>query len=130
MPRIALRVPLPDAARRSSLDDVPGSDSIVELGHLLRDARRFLHERFDRHGRVLTRLPEMKEQEPGQKLPAVTLQDAQITLRQEGDREHKARSMTVSGADLQVEDQPSGMAVGLLTLGRRLGLHRRGWRRG
>src|ERR1700756_5296342 len=57
MARMALRVPFLDAARRSSLDDVPGSGSIVELGHLLRDARRFLHERFERHGRVFrTRL--------------------------------------------------------------------------
>jgi cytochrome P450 len=37
--------------------DVPGSDSVAELAHLLRDARRFLHERFERHGRVFkTRL--------------------------------------------------------------------------
>jgi cytochrome P450 len=39
------------------LDGIPGSDSFTELGHLLRDARRFLHERFDEHGRVFkTRL--------------------------------------------------------------------------
>jgi cytochrome P450 len=31
---------------------VPGSDSPLELARLLRDAPRFLHERFERHGRV------------------------------------------------------------------------------
>jgi cytochrome P450 len=57
MARTALRVPLLGAARRSPLDDVPGSNSILELVRLLRDARRFLHERFDRHGRIFrTRL--------------------------------------------------------------------------
>jgi cytochrome P450 len=41
----------------SPLADVPGSDSIAELAHLLRDARRFLLERFEEHGRVFkTRL--------------------------------------------------------------------------
>jgi cytochrome P450 len=31
---------------------LPGSDSPLELYHLLRHARRFLHERFEKHGRV------------------------------------------------------------------------------
>jgi cytochrome P450 len=31
---------------------IPGSDSPAELLHLLRDARAFLHSRFDRHGRL------------------------------------------------------------------------------
>jgi retinoid hydroxylase len=34
------------------LRDIPGSASPLELVHLLRDARRFFHERFDRHGRI------------------------------------------------------------------------------
>ncbi|HEY2512390.1 MAG TPA: cytochrome P450 [Polyangiaceae bacterium] len=34
------------------LDEIPGSGSLLELAHLLADARRFLHERFERHGRV------------------------------------------------------------------------------
>ena len=54
---VALRVPLLGSSRRSALASVPGSGSIAELGHLLRDARRFLHERFEQHGRVFkTRL--------------------------------------------------------------------------
>jgi retinoid hydroxylase len=57
MARVALRLPLLGSPRRSHLADVPGSGSLAELGHLLRDARRFLHERFDRHGRIFkTRL--------------------------------------------------------------------------
>jgi cytochrome P450 len=40
------------ALRGSPLDDIPGSGSIAELAHLLRDARRFLHERFERHGPI------------------------------------------------------------------------------
>ena len=41
----------------SPLDAIPGSDSLLELPRLLRDAALFLHERFDRHGRVFkTRL--------------------------------------------------------------------------
>ena len=57
MARVALRVPLLGSPRRGALAGVPGSGSITELGHLLRDARRFLHERFERHGRVFkTRL--------------------------------------------------------------------------
>lgn len=36
----------------SSLDEIPGSGSLVELPRLLSDARRFLHERFERYGRV------------------------------------------------------------------------------
>ncbi len=57
MARTALGLPLVGSSRRSPLADVPGSESIAELGHLLRDARRFLHERFERHGRVFkTRL--------------------------------------------------------------------------
>ncbi len=43
--------------RASPLDAIPGSDSYVELPRLLRDAALFLHERFDRYGRVFkTRL--------------------------------------------------------------------------
>jgi len=57
MARLALRVPLLGRARRSPLDDIPGSGSPLELAHLLRDARGFLRERFARHGRVFrTRL--------------------------------------------------------------------------
>ncbi len=57
MARFAPRVPLPGPPGRASLGDIPGSASLLELAHLLRDARRFLHERFDRHGRVFkTRL--------------------------------------------------------------------------
>jgi cytochrome P450 len=42
---------------KSSLDSIPGSDSLLELPRLLRDAAVFLHERFERHGRVFrTRL--------------------------------------------------------------------------
>src|SRR5579883_2405591 len=36
----------------SPLDGIPGSGSPIELAHLLYDARRFLHERFERHGAV------------------------------------------------------------------------------
>ncbi|HEY8040337.1 MAG TPA: cytochrome P450 [Polyangiaceae bacterium] len=44
-------------ARDVTLDAIPGSDSLLELGRLLRDAPRFLHERFERHGRIFrTRL--------------------------------------------------------------------------
>jgi cytochrome P450 len=57
MARISLRAAPFGTAGRSPLDDVPGSGSILELARLLRDARRFLHERFERHGRVFrTRL--------------------------------------------------------------------------
>lgn len=36
----------------SPLEEIPGSGSPFELVHLLADARRFLHERFEQHGRV------------------------------------------------------------------------------
>jgi cytochrome P450 len=50
------RTPL-GRTRASPLDAIPGSDSYLELARLLRDAPLFLHERFDRHGRVFrTRL--------------------------------------------------------------------------
>src|SRR5258707_7718547 len=35
-----------------SLAAIPGSTNPLELAHLLRDGTRFLHERFERHGRV------------------------------------------------------------------------------
>jgi len=49
---------IPFARQQASpLDAIPGSDSLLELPRLLRDAALFLHERFDRHGRVFkTRL--------------------------------------------------------------------------
>jgi cytochrome P450 len=57
MARVALRVPLLGRREPSPLSGVPGSGSPLELVHLLRDARRFLLERFERHGRVFrTRL--------------------------------------------------------------------------
>jgi cytochrome P450 len=34
------------------VNSIPGSDSLLELPRLLGDAPRFLHERFERHGRV------------------------------------------------------------------------------
>lgn len=41
----------------TTLASIPGSGSPVELYHLLRGATRFLHERFERHGRIFrTRL--------------------------------------------------------------------------
>jgi cytochrome P450 len=52
MTRLAL-APFTLGARKSSpLDAIPGSDSYLELYALLRDAARFLHERFERYGRV------------------------------------------------------------------------------
>jgi cytochrome P450 len=39
-------------ARAGALDQIPGSGSYRELYHLLRDATRFFHERFERHGRI------------------------------------------------------------------------------
>jgi len=38
--------------RTRRLNEIPGSGSPLELAHLLADTRRFLHERFERHGRV------------------------------------------------------------------------------
>jgi cytochrome P450 len=38
--------------RASRLEEIPGSGSAFELARLLADARRFLHERFEQHGRV------------------------------------------------------------------------------
>jgi cytochrome P450 len=52
MSRLAQAWPALAGRRPSPLDDIPGSGSVVELAHLLRDARRFLHERFERHGRI------------------------------------------------------------------------------
>jgi retinoid hydroxylase len=40
------------APRVSALRKIPGSDRLDELVHLLRDPMRFLHVRFERHGRV------------------------------------------------------------------------------
>jgi cytochrome P450 len=52
MGRIALAPGVFGLGSRSAWDDLPGSDAIVELAHLLRDATRFLHERFERYGRI------------------------------------------------------------------------------
>lgn len=55
MTQSALR--LPAFVARSSFFEIPGSDAYGELVHLLRDAPRFFHRRFERHGRVFkTRL--------------------------------------------------------------------------
>jgi retinoid hydroxylase len=57
MVTLSSREPPPTPLRKASLADIPGSDALAELVHLLRDGRRFLHERFERHGRVFkTRL--------------------------------------------------------------------------
>ena len=43
--------------RSSPLARIPGSDSYLELAHLLRNPTGFFHERFERYGRVFkTRL--------------------------------------------------------------------------
>ncbi len=49
---IETRRPAAKRADARRLSDIPGSDSLLELGHLLRDATLFFHERFERHGRI------------------------------------------------------------------------------
>ena len=38
--------------KRRALAQIPGSDSLGELAHLVKDTTRFFHERFDEHGQV------------------------------------------------------------------------------
>jgi cytochrome P450 len=52
MGRLAQALPLFATRPASPLAAIPGSGSPLELAYLLADARRFLHERFERHGRV------------------------------------------------------------------------------
>src|SRR5215471_12395843 len=59
----------------------------------LKGVRADLH--FDKDGRLLTKMPELKE-EPGQEPPAITLQNAQLTLHQLGAKGLPARTMVIS----------------------------------
>src|SRR3954447_15840488 len=52
MAATTLRLPLPALRGRSPLAAIPGSDALSELAYLVRDATRFFHDRFERHGRV------------------------------------------------------------------------------
>lgn len=51
MDAISFLAPSP-RSRRSPLSALPGSDSLDELYHLLRDPTRYFHARFARHGHV------------------------------------------------------------------------------
>jgi len=75
----------------------------------LKGVRADLH--FDKDGRLLTKMPELEEEEPGQAVPAITLEDAQIALHQQGTKGVPARTIVISGADLRIEEQPSGQAL-------------------
>ena len=52
MGRLAQALPAFATRNASPLSEIPGSGSVLELARLLSDARGFLHERFERHGRI------------------------------------------------------------------------------
>jgi len=39
-------------AKHKALSAIPGSDSLLEIAHMVRDTRGFFHERYDQHGQV------------------------------------------------------------------------------
>src|SRR5262249_44930384 len=75
----------------------------------LKGVRADLH--FDKDGRLLTKMPELEEQEPEQAAPTITPEDAEIALHQQGTKGVPARTIVVSGAKLRIEEQPSGQAL-------------------
>src|SRR5262245_21764812 len=75
----------------------------------LKGLRANLH--FDKDGRLLTKMPRLEEQAPNEPGPTIALEGAEITLHQQGAKDQPARTITITGADLHIEEAPSGQTL-------------------